>query len=97
MEWITTVASYGATFILGTIAGVYGTAQGTYLATVWTAERQEKNYRKKIIDSFQECEKQMPDLFEEIRADLKKNPLITKFTLLPNDTGCIDGMTFVYH
>lgn len=97
MDW-GVVASYGATFILGTVAGIYGTAKGTYLANKWTAEKAERDYRKKVITAFQNCEAKMPALFAEMRDDLKKQPLKTRFTLLTKATSHHAGpMSFVYH
>jgi len=67
-------------FLLGTATG----AAGTYFADKYTDRRKESEEKSKQRRRFRELRESMPELFEEMNADLSKDPLVREFAVIPN-------------
>lgn len=69
-------------FFSGLIVGAVGGAVGKYFADKHTDQRKAEEERKARKAVFTGCEAQMPELFKEMRHDLKEYPLCRDFIIV---------------
>lgn len=74
--------SHLVTFVGGAMVG----AAGQYLGDRFTDSRRAKEQASEIKKSFKRLQEQMPDLLQEMKADLQTagSSMIREFVLLPN-------------
>lgn len=84
-------------FGVGLLTGTFIGAAGAYFGDKYTDIRRKKEAAREQRDAFVKCEKTMPKLFAEMRANLKSHPLARKFVLIHGMyAGSNDEAVFVY-
>lgn len=72
------ISSNIITFLIGVVTG----AARTYFAERFTDRRREKEATRRSRDDFAKRAKTMPDLFREMKADLRNTPFGRDFVVL---------------
>lgn len=83
-------------FLGGFVTGVLVGAAGTYYGDKFTDRRRKREAAREFRKLFTNCQEKMPELFAEMRNDLRANPLTRELVLMGENDGYIGEPVFSY-
>jgi hypothetical protein len=72
------------TFFGGFLVGAFTGAAGTYYGHLFTDQRRGQEARRLAAQKLHEARAELPELFDEITTDVKREPTVRKCVLMPS-------------